>query len=251
MIAIWNKFFYHPIYNALVFLMATVAMGDVGLAVILLTIVVKLILFPLSKKSIKSQVLLKRLEPEIKKVKKEFPDKQEQAKQTFALYKKHGVNPFSGCLLVLVQIPVIFGLYYAFYRGLSLGNVPLYSFVHFPENANTLFLGLVDLHGKSLVLAILAGATQFVQAYLMYPKKTKEQKIQEALDGPEEKSFQTEIAKSMNMNVKYILPIFIGFVAYQISAAVALYWVVSNLITILQEWYIRNKVLSKLKEEGK
>lgn len=247
MIAIWNKIFYYPIYNALILLMATVTFGDVGFAVILLTLIVKLILFPLSKKSIKSQVLLKKLEPEIKQIKKDFPDKQEQAKKTFELYKKQGVNPFSGCLLVFIQIPVIFGLYYAFYKGLSTGNVPLYSFVHYPEVTNAMFLGLVDLHGKSIVFAILAGVTQFIQAQLMHPKKTKEEKECEALENKDEKrDFQAEITKSMNMNIKYVLPVFIGFVAYQISAAVALYWIVSNIVTILQEWYIRNKVLSSL-----
>lgn len=246
MIAIWNKLFYYPIYNALIFLMATITMGDVGFAVILLTLVVKLILFPFSKKSIKSQILLKKLDPELKKIKKDFPDKQEQAKQTFALYKEYGVNPFSGCLLVIIQIPVIFGLYYAFYKGLSLGNVPLYSFVHYPLDANSMFLGMFDLTSKSLLFAVLAGVTQFFQAHLMYPKKTKEEKELELLNAPKEKNFQEEIAKSMTMNMKYVLPVFIGFVAYQISAAVALYWIVSNIATIAQEWYIRRSLKQTL-----
>ncbi len=246
MIAIWNKLFYYPIYNALIFLMATITMGDVGFAVILLTLIVKLALFPFSKKSIKSQILLKKLDPELKKIKKDFPDKQEQAKQTFALYKEYGVNPFSGCLLVIIQIPVIFGLYYAFYKGLSLGNVPLYSFVHYPLDANSMFLGMFDLTSKSLLFAVLAGVTQFFQAHLMYPKKTKEEKELELLNAPKEKNFQEEIAKSMTMNMKYVLPVFIGFVAYQISAAVALYWIVSNIATIAQEWYIRRSLKQTL-----
>ncbi len=245
MITIWNKIFYYPIYNALIFLMGTVTFGDVGFAVILLTLAVKIVLFPLSQKSIKSQIVLKKIDPELKKIKKDFPDKQEQAKQTFALYKKYGVNPFSGCLLVLIQIPVIFGLYYAFYKGLALGNVPIYSFVHYPENANAMFLGLVDLHGKSLVFAILAGVTQFLQSYFMYPKKTKEEKEIEAKEPAKEKTFQDELSKSMTMNIKYILPVFIAVIAYQISAAVALYWITSNIATIAQEWYVRRKVNSQ------
>ena len=243
MVAIWNTIFYYPIYNALIFLMGSVTFGDVGFAVILLTLIVKLILFPLSQKSIKSQIMLKKLDPELKKIKKDFPDKQEQAKQTFALYKKYGVNPFSGCLLVIIQIPVIFGLYYAFYKGLALGNVPIYSFVNYSDNANALFLGLVDLHSKSLVFAILAGVTQFLQSYFMYPKKTKEEKEAEANNT--EKGFQAELAKSMTMNIKYILPVFIAVIAYQISAAVALYWITSNIATIAQEWYVRRKVNSQ------
>lgn len=254
MIAIWNKLFYFPIYNALIFLMATVTFGDVGFAVILLTLIVKLILFPFSKKSIKSQIMLKKLDPELKKIKKDFPDKQEQAKKTFALYKEYGVNPFSGCLLVIIQIPVIFGLYYAFYKGLAIGDVPLYSFVHYPLNANSIFLGFFDLTEKSIIFAVLAGVTQFFQAHLMYPKKTKEEKEQELLEGPKEKNFQEEMAKSMTMNMKYVLPVFIGFVAYQISAAVALYWIVSNIATIIQEWYVRRNLstmILKVKAKSK
>lgn len=247
MIAIWNKLFYYPIYNVLILLMSTVTFGDVGFAVILLTLIVKIILFPLSKKSIKSQFLLKKIEPEIKKIKNEYKDKQEQAKKTFELYKKYGVNPFSGCLLVFIQIPVILGLYYSFYKGLNLLNVPLYSFVQYPEVTNSIFLGIFDLNEKSLLLAILAGVTQFIQAYFMYPKNKKEEVNNE---GKKEDSFQDHLAKSMNMNVKYILPIVIAVVAYQISAVVALYFIVSNLITIIQEWYIRKNVLANTNFEN-
>lgn len=238
---LWNTIFYQPIYNALIFIINNVTFGDVGFAIIILTILVKFILFPLTKKSIKSQILMKRLEPELKRIKKEFPDKQEQAKKTFELYKKYGTNPFSGCLVVLLQLPVIFALYYVFYKGLSLDAGPIYSFINTPSLLNTNFLGLIDIHSKSIVLALLAGISQFIQGYLATPIKPKVEIVKD-IATPEPKTFQEQLSDSMQMNVRYILPIFIAIIAYQISAAVALYWITSNVFTIAQEWYMRKKL---------
>jgi YidC/Oxa1 family membrane protein insertase len=235
---IWTTLFYQPIYNALIFTINNITFGDVGFAIIIITIFVKLILAPLTAKSIRSQILMKRMEPELKQLKKDFPNKEEQAKKTFELYKKYGTNPFSGCLVVLLQLPIIFALYFVFYKGLSLEGGPLYAFIQNPSLVNVQFLGLIDLHGKSIVLALLAGISQFVQGYLSQPMKTKVVTEVEK----EEKSFQDELSSSMQMNIKYILPVFITFIAYKISAAVALYWITSNMFTIAQEWYIRRKL---------
>lgn len=231
---LWVTIFYQPIYNALVFLINSVTFGDVGVAIVILTILVKLILFPLSKKSIKSQLALKKLEPLIKELKKTYPKKEDQAKQTFALYKEHGVNPFSGFLLILIQLPIIIALYYSFYKGLSVGG-PLYSFMQAPKIASSLFLGFIDMHNKSLLLAVLAGITQFFQAKLMMPKK--EAKVDGAVE-----TFAEQMQRSMSFNMKYFLPVLIAVISYQISAAVALYWVISNICTITQEWYVRKSL---------
>lgn len=212
-----------------------------GFAIILLTIIVKFILFPLTKKSIKSQILMKRIEPEMKQIKKDFPNKEEQAKKTFELYKKYGVNPFSGCLVVLLQLPVIFALYYVFYTGLDLSTGPIYSFIQTPSIINNNFLGLLDIHSKSIVLALLAGVSQFIQGYLATPIKPKIEVVKN-IKNPEPKTFQEQMSDSMQMNIKYFLPVFIAFIAYSISAAVALYWITSNIFTIAQEWYIRRQL---------
>lgn len=236
---VWNTLFYEPIYNALIFTINNITFGDVGFAIIFITILVKAILSPLTARSIRSQILMKRMEPELKQIKKDFPNKEEQAKKTFELYKKYGTNPFSGCLVVLLQLPIIFALYYVFYKGLSLEAGPLYSFIHSPTILHLKFLGLFDLHSKSLALALAAGVSQFIQGYLSMPMKTQIVKDESAPTTP---SFQDELSKSMQTNVKYILPIFIAFIAYTISAAVALYWVASNIFTIIQEWYIRRNL---------
>jgi len=242
MSALWNTVFYQPIYNILIFIINNITFGDVGFAIILVTVIVKLALSPLTKKSIKSQILMKRMEPELKQIKKNFPEKEEQAKKTFELYKKYGTNPFSGCLVVILQLPVIFALYYVFYRGLAVNPKIIYSFIQIPTILHTNFLGLIEMSSHSIFLAIFAGVTQFIQGYLSSPVKAKKVEIvkEGAIDEP--KTFQDQLSDSMQMNVRYILPVFIAFIAWKISAAVALYWIVSNIFTIVQEWYIRRQL---------
>jgi YidC/Oxa1 family membrane protein insertase len=249
MSSLWNAIFYQPIYNILIFIIDNVTFGDVGFAIIIVTIVVKLILSPLTKKSIKSQILMKRMEPEIKLIKKNYPNKEEQAKKTFELYKKYGTNPFSGCIVVLIQLPVIFALYFVFLKGLSLDNGIIYSFLDKPTAIHTNFLGLIELGGKSksIVLALLAGATQFIQGYLASPIKSKAKVGSvEVIKEEDKKTFQDELSNSMQTNVKYVLPVFIAIISWQISAAVALYFVISNIFTIAQEWYIRKSLENKI-----
>lgn len=237
---LWNTIFYDPIYNALIFIINNITFGDVGFAIILATIVIKFALSPLTKKSIRSQILMKKMEPEIKQIKKDFPNKEDQARETLALYKKYGTNPFSGCLVILIQLPFIFALYYVFYKGLSFDPSHIYSFINIPTNLNNNFLGLFEMHNNhNIIFAILAGGSQFIQGYFSSPLAPKT----EIVKGVEEKkTFQDELSASMQMNVKYVLPIFIAFISYQLSAAVALYWITSNIFTIAQEWYIRRSL---------
>ncbi|MFA6324917.1 MAG: YidC/Oxa1 family membrane protein insertase [Candidatus Paceibacterota bacterium] len=235
---IWNIVLYKPLVNVLAFFVSVVPGGDVGIAVIILTILVKAALFPLSQRSIENQAKMKLLEPEINSIKKSGASKEEQAKSTMELYKKHKTNPFSGCLLVLIQIPIIFALYYVFYRGINFDNGILYSFLNAPSHINMNFLGLIDIGQKSLILAILAGVSQFLQAYFM-PKPA----ITPKKDGSKV-SFQESFTKSMNMQMKYIFPIIVVFISYSISGAIALYWITSNIFTVWQQMRANKKGLS-------
>lgn len=229
---IWNTVLYEPFVNILAFLIAIIPGGDVGIAIILLTILVKVALFPLSQKSIKSQAILNRLAPELKKIKESGASKEEQAKQTFKLYKTHKTNPFSGCLIILIQIPIIFALYYVFFKGLTFDTNILYSFVKAPENLNMNFLGIIDIGGKSIILAILAGVAQYLQAHFM-PKPAQGT----ATKG----SFQDSFSKSMQVQMKYVFPFVVAFISYGISGAVALYWATSNLFAVGQQIYVNRQ----------
>lgn len=236
--AIWDTIFYQPLYNALILITHVMPLADVGLAVIALTILVKLALLPITRRSIESQVRLKALEPEIAKIKVQYPAKDEQAKKTFELYKQYKVNPFSGCLLVIIQLPIIFALYYVFLQlqGSSVDSASLlYPFVTAPVELNTKFLGLIDVIHPNAILAVLAGVAQYIQLALM-TKRTAAQKEETV-----EPSLKNDFMKSMNSQMKYTLPVFIVIIGFKISAAVALYWITSNVVTIIQEYAVRKK----------
>lgn len=236
---LFNTLFYQPIYNGLVFLISIIPGGDVGVAIVILTIAVKFIILPLSHKSVKSQAKIRTIEPEVKEIKDKYnKDKQEQARQVMELYKKHGVNPFTGCFLALVQFPVILALYWVFFKGLGeLNTSILYSFIDVPVVINMHFLGFVDMLGKSFVLAALAGATQYYQMKLSLPPILPQKKE----DGDKKLSFKDEFTRNMSIQMRYVLPVFIFFIAYTISAAVALYWVTNNSFSVIHELIVRKK----------
>lgn len=205
-------------------------MGDVGLAVVIVTVLIRVLIMPLSKKSIISQQKMRLLEPKLKAIKAKGLSKEEEAKETFELYKTEKINPLSGCLYLLIQMPFLFALYFVFSRGISQPE-HLYSFLNTNGLENTL-LGLVDITKPFLPFAILAGITQGVQAFLM-PKPVQ-------AEG--DTSFQGQFAKSMSLQTRYILPIIIIFIAKGLASAVSLYWIITNLFSIGQEVYFRKKI---------
>lgn len=228
--SLWNTALYQPLYNGLVFLIGASPGYSVGLSVIVLTIIVRFIIFPFAHKSIKTQRKMRELEPELKKIREKYKDKQEQAKHTMELYKKHGTNPFSGCLTVFVQLPILIALFLVFKSGFAENSGLLYSFVHYPPHITLNFLG-ADLNSKSYVLAVLVGLSQYFYTTLSLPKTNK---------GESGGSFQEEFARSMNMQMRYIFPVL--FIAFSLSipSAVALYWLTSNIFSIGQELFVRH-----------
>jgi YidC/Oxa1 family membrane protein insertase len=232
--SLWNTLVYEPFYNGLIFLTSIVPSHDVGIAVIILTIIVKMALFPLSRKAVLSQMEMKKLEGPLQALKEKYgKDKTKLSQETMALYKEHGVNPVAGCLPAIIQIPFIIGLYMVFLKGIAIDPVHLYAFIPRPETLNTLFLGLIELGEKKHILfALLAGASQFGYA-LSSAKNTP------APTGPA-KNAQEEFARAMQVQMKYVFPGMITVMAYQFSVAVALYWVVGNIVSIIQDVWVRH-----------
>lgn len=230
---LFTIFFYQPIYNALVLLVSVIPGGDVGLAVVLLTILVRFVLAPLSLKALKSQKELQVLQPLLKEMQEKYKDDKEmQAKKLMELYKEHKVNPFASIGLILLQIPVIIALYMVFQRE-SLPNIDpelLYSFVAAPAAISLIFLGILNIHAKSIILAVIAGALQFVQGQLSL-------KNQQPVAS--DNSFMQEFQKSMRLQIKFVIPVLIGFVAYSISSAIAIYLITSTAFSIAQELFLR------------
>jgi YidC/Oxa1 family membrane protein insertase len=240
MTAFYHIFIHDPLYNGLIAVFTLLPWADAGVAIIILTCVVRLILFPLSRKAVHTQVRMQEINPALAAIKEKYKDNsQEQAKKTLELYKEKGVNPFSGVLVLLIQLPIIFALYRIFlYAGFPVVNKSiLYSFVHAPAHINTVFLGLINLTEKSVVLAVLAAVTTFFQLKLAAPMPVNKPK-----DG--KKSFGDNLAQSMQTQIKYFFPILVFFISYKISGVIALYWLTSNLFTIGQEIVVRRKLAS-------
>ncbi|MDQ5928156.1 MAG: YidC/Oxa1 family rane protein insertase [Patescibacteria group bacterium] len=229
-----------PLYNGMVLLMGALPWADLGVVIILFTCIIRLVLFPLAQKSVKTQIVMQEIQPKLDAIREQFKgDPQQQASRTMAVYKENGLNPFASILFMFIQIPIIFGLYFMFlHAGFpSIDSNFLYSFVHVPAGVDTMFLGFVDMTVKSIPIAILAGVFQFIQAQLMKMPKPKQD------DKP---SFGKEFTKSLNFQMKYVFPLIIIFVAAALPASIALYWATSNVFSIGQELYVRKH----LKKQG-
>ena len=235
---IWHTLFFDPVYNTLVFFIDTIRNGDVGLAIIATVVVVKMILLPLSVKAAKTQKTMREIEPKLKDIKERFKDDREgQARETMMIYKDAKLNPFASVFLVFLQIPIVIALYYSVARGGGV-HLPgintdiLYSFITAPGAVTMHFLGFIDIAAKSIWLAVLAGITQYIFTNMTLPKMAP--RVEGAPSDMKE-----DFMRNMNLQMKYVMPVLIAFIAYTLSAAIALYFVVSNLVAIAQEFYVR------------
>jgi YidC/Oxa1 family membrane protein insertase len=234
--------FYNPIYNALVALVAVIPGGDVGVAVIIITLIIRAALLPFSLSAARTQRAMKALEPKLKALKEQHKDNKElEAVATLELYKEARVNPFASILTVFVQIPVLLALYWVFlYEPFTKIDVArLYSFTPVPHVVSLLFLGLVAVSSKSIVLAIIAGATQYLQAHLA---------LSGTMKPSDEKSMQNDFQRVMGMQLKFVFPFIIAVISYTTGAAIALYFITTNLAGSLQEWHVRRKLAEEFAE---
>ncbi len=246
---IWHTFFFDPVYNSLVFFIDILPGGDVGLAIVCTVIFIKIVMLPLSIRVTKMQAGMRKIDPKIKKIKKDITDKQEQARAMMELYKEENIKPFSSILLMFVQFPIIISLYLAVSNGAGFPfpdiNIDLlYGFVSRPEAPSMMMLGFFDITLRSLPLAILAGATQFLHIRLSMPK------MEPKKEG-EEPSMKEDFTRSMQMQMRYVMPVIIAVVAYTLSAAIALYFTVSNIMAIAQEFVIKRHRPETEEEEDK
>lgn len=227
---IFNTFLYRPLFNFLILLYQYLPGRDFGIAVIVLTVSIKILLYPLGTLAIKSQKTLSEIQPKIKEVQEKYKsDKEKQTKAVMELYKKEKINPFSGCLPVLIQLPILIALYRVFWQGLNSGQMALlYSFVSFSGQINPSFLGIINLNAPNSLLAVLAGVLQFFQGKITMPKtQTKKN------DSGFSKIFQKQIL--------YFFPIFTVLILFRLPSAIGLYWITTILFTIIQQHFILNK----------
>ncbi len=240
--ALFHAVFYNPIYNLLVFLVAFMPGGDVGLAIIMATILVKLLIFPLSIAASRTQREMKRIEPMLNAIKKRYTNAQEQAAKTMELYREHRINPFAGIATIFIQLPILIALYWVF-RGEpfpAIHTALLYSLTPHPAHVSLAFFGLLDITGHSLPLALLAALSQYLQAHFMAVPLSPA-----AVPGADAKgSFQADFGRAMQMQMKYVFPVLIGVFAYT-SGVIALYFIASSLFGAFQEYFVLRRVRAK------
>jgi YidC/Oxa1 family membrane protein insertase len=232
---------YKPLYNALIGIMDILPVADIALATVILTVLVKVLLLPLSKKAIKTQLIMKELEAPLKEIKEKHKDNpQEMAHETLALYREKGVNPFAGIFLILIQLPIIITLYFVFANsGLPVINTDLlYSFVANPQDIKTTLFGIIDLvSNKSIIIAAFVLITQSIQIHLSLPKQAQN-------NTSPDNQFAHDLMKGLHFQMKYILPIITSVISYTLISVVGLYWIVGNIFAIAQEIYFK-KTLNK------
>jgi YidC/Oxa1 family membrane protein insertase len=239
MVNFFHTILSQPLFNGLIALYQYVPGHDLGVAIILLTLIIKFILYPLAAKGIQSQKALNQLQPKMKEIQERLKNnKEEQAKAVMALYKTEKVNPFSGFLTLIIQLPILWALFRVFINGFSEEKLSiLYPFISNPGQINTSFLGIVDLSKASIVLAILTGVAQFIQSKMTVPSQPKKNQ-----------TGAPQFSNMMQKQMLYFLPLFTVFILWRMPAAVALYWLTTTIFTIVQQYIILKKHEPRIKE---
>lgn len=239
----FNLIITFPILNVLMLLYYIV--GDFALAIILLTIVIRLIMFPLTLKQLKSTKAMQQIQPLIADVKKQYPkDQRAQLEATQAIYKEYGINPAAGCLPLLVQLPVLYGLYFALRSVVSGGTVKSINDLIYPFlpklPAGVSIASLTDFRWFTFInpawhiplsmadpthiLPILAALATFVQLRMSQPRNVA--------SGP-----SNAMANQMKI-MQYIMPFFTLFIAWGFPAGLALYWTTSSIFSMVQQYFV-------------
>ena len=230
LIQVYNAVLYRPLFNSLILLYKYLPGHDFGVAVIALTIIIRLVFYPLGAQAIKAQRAFSKLEPKIKEIQeKHKQDKEKMTRSLMELYQKEKINPFSGCLPLLVQLPILIALYQVFWKGLQPEQaVYLYSFIANPGLINPFLFNIVNLSEPYVLFSVLAGATQFLQTKMITPGKQGGAKV----DG---------FSQMFQKQALYLFPVFTIFILLRLPSAIGLYWTVNNIFSIIQQKLIIRK----------
>lgn len=230
MVELYNLILYKPLFNAVIFLYNIIPGHDFGLAIIALTVTIRLLFFPLSVRTTRSQRALSKINPKIKEIKERLRnDVQAQSAAIMNLYKEHKVNPLAGCLPLLIQLPILIALYQAFGAGFKPESLNLiYAFIGNPGQIEPTSLGFLDITAKSAVLAIVTGGFQFLQlrqnsAMMKFGSTDSSQKEVQAL----------------NSQMLYFFPVMIIIIGWNLPAGLLLYWLATTLFSMGEQMYIK------------
>ncbi len=245
---LFHEFFYRPLFNVLIFLYEIVPGGDMGVAVILTTVVVRLILFPLYKKSLKSQQEMAVIQPIMKELQEKYKDdKQKLSEELMKVYSDHKVNPFAGIAIVFAQMPILFAIYRVSLNIFNPENYPdFYSFVTLPEELNAISFGAIPIaesawdtqNVAAIILALLVGLAQYFQVKIMMARTQPQPKKKEG----DAKSDTPDMAQMMGKQMTVLLPVMITFFAFTLPAAMSFYWLTTTAFTVGQEFTFGRKI---------
>lgn len=240
MISLYNIILYQPIFNFLVWLYNVLPGHDIGLAIVILTILIKLILYPFSLQALRAQKALAALQPKIDELKSKYKNQKEQmTKELMKLYQENKVNPLSSCLPVLIQLPFLIAVYQVFIKGLSSqGLENLYPFVANPGHINAISMGFLDLAKPNLILALLAGAAQFWQTKMMPRQAPPKNHVPGSRD--------ENMAAMINKQMLYFMPIITILIGSSLPGGLTLYWFLTTLLSVGQQYLYFSKDKSKI-----
>jgi len=263
-----------PIFNLLIGLYSIVPGGDFGVSLIIFTVLVRFALFPIVKKQLHQTQMMRKLQPELKKIKARAKgNRQMESMQMLELYKKHGVSPFRSIGILLIQLPIFIALFsviqiftlhrdqigkftYDFMENIG----PIKALIEHPDQFNEKLLDIVDLTKSAIttngvdifliVLAVVAAYTQFIMSKQTMPQSESKKRLRdvmaEAADGKQ--ADQAEMnAIMMNKMVK-VLPFFMFFIMISVPGALALYYAVSNIVAVAQQSYLLKQDEEELEE---
>lgn len=227
MLELLRTLFYEPLFNLLIFLAAILPGQSIGWAIVLMTVVLRLLLIPSVTQQIRQQHKLRQLHPELKALQDQHKhDRETLARETMNLYKKYDIHPLGSCLPMLVQLPILIPLFYVFRDGLTTAHFDqLYSFVPRPDALNTMFLGIDLAHPNRLVLPLLVAGLQFFQSRML-------------LKSPAAHQPESDTQRMINTQILYFLPVMTGVISLSLPAALPLYWAVGSAFAIIQQTWI-------------
>ncbi len=237
MLALFHVVLYQPIFNLFVLLYNIIPGHDVGIVILVITILVRLALYPLTSSSIKAQRSLQDMQPKIAAIKAQYPtDKEKQNAAIMEMYKNNKVNPLASCLPMLIQLPILIALYTVLRDGLASKNLAdsLYSFVSNPGTINQVSLHFLNMAKPNYVLAVLAGGAQYLQARTMSRKNPPPQAGEGAKD--------EEMLVMMNKQMLYFMPAFTVLIGLRLPGGLTLYWFFGTLFMALQQMHMSRTV---------
>lgn len=233
---LFHTILFQPIFNIFVGLYNIIPGHDTGIVILIITILIRLAVYPLTSSSIKAQKSMQEVQPKMAEIKIKYKnDQQGQAAAMMKMYKENKVNPFSSCLPILIQLPILIALYMVLRKVLSADDIAenLYPFIANPETIKTTAFGFLELAKSSIVLALLAGGAQYLQAKNMMDRKAPANAGAGAKD--------ENMTAMMNKQMKYMMPVLTVVIGVSLPAGLTLYWFLSTILTWAQQVFMGRK----------